>query len=179
MSLLNKTEHWLPLPKLFKWFLKQFLLLFFLSFLFFLVLFFSLSQTAPSLLLGFILGGGFSFLFSLFLFARLSSSLARVIGRTERIKQGKRQINNKIDPFLDDEQGELYDLNKNLNQIHNHLRWQNRIISQESSELEAVISALTGAILAIDDNKKVLFFNNQATLLFSPKRRLQKKRALS
>ena len=127
------------------------------------------------MLFGFFLGGVFSFLFALFLFTRLLSSLARVIGRTERINQGKRQINNKIDPFLDDEQGELYDLNKNLNQIHNHLRWQNRIISEESSELEAVISALTGAILAIDENKKVLFFNNQATLLFSPKRRLQKK----
>jgi len=129
----------------------------------------------PFLLLGFILGSVFSFLFSVFLFVRLLYSLARVIGRTERIKQGKRQINNKIDPFLDDEQGELYELNKNLSQIHDHMRWQNRVISQESSELEAVISALTGAILAIDDNKKVLFFNNQATLLFSPKRPLQKK----
>lgn len=98
-----------------------------------------------------------------------------MIGRTERIKQGRRQINNKIDPFLDDEQGELYELNKKLSQIHNHMRWQNRVISQESSELEAVISALTGAILAIDDNKKVLFFNNQATMLFSQKRSLQKK----
>ena len=176
MFLLNRLRNYkLPLPHLLKWFLKQFFILFFLSFLFVLVLFFSLFKTAPFLLLGFILGGVFSFLFSLFLFTRLLNSLARVIARTERIKRGERQINNKMDPFLDDEQGELYDLNKNLGQIHNYLRWQNRIISQESSELEAVISALTGAILAIDDNKKVLFFNNQATLLFSPQRRLQKK----
>lgn len=176
MFLLNKIEHWkLPLPQLFKWFLKQFFFLFSISFLFVLILFFSFFKTTPFLPLGFILGGAFSFLFSVFLFTRLLSSLARVIGRTERIKQGKIQINNKMDPFLDDEQGELYDLNKNLKQIHNHLRWQNRVISQESSELEAVISALTGAILAIDDNRKVLFFNNQAALLFSPKRKREKK----
>lgn len=176
MYVLNNLGKWkLPLPNLFKWFLRRFFLLFFFSFFFFLFFFFSFFQTAPFLLLGFILGAGFSFLFSLFLFTRLLSSLARVIGRTERIAQGKRQINNKIDPFLDDEQGELYELNKNLSKIHKYLRWQNRVISQESSELEAVISALTGVILAIDDNKKVLFFNNQATLLFSPKRSLQKK----
>ena len=173
---LNKKEAWkVPLPKLFKWFLKWFFLLFSLSCFFVLILFYSLFQNSPSLFLGFVLGGLFSFLFALYLFIRLLDSLARVVGRTERIKKGERQINNKVDPFLDDEQGELYDLNKNLSHIHNHLRWQNRIISQESSELEAVISALTGAILAIDESKKILFFNNQATLLFSPKRRLQKK----
>ena len=171
----NQKKLILPLPKLFRWFLKNFSLLFALSFVLVLILFFSFFQTAPFLLAGFMLGAFLSFFFSLLLLMRLLSSLARVMGRVERINQGKRKINNKIDPFLDDEQGELYDLNKNLNQIHNYLRWQRRIISQESSELEAVISALTGAILAIDDNMKVLFFNNQATLLFSSKRRLQKK----
>ena len=37
--------------------------------------------------------------------------------------------------------------------------------------MEAVISALTEAILAVDQKKKVLFFNNQATLLFSSQRK--------
>ena len=167
----------LPLPKLFKWFFYYFSLFFAfcfaLAFSFFFL--FSLESSFFKALLNFFLGVLVCFIFSLFLFARLLVSLGRVIDRTERIKARKRQINAKEDPFLDDEQGELYDLNRNLSHIHNYLRWQNRIISQESSELEAVISALTGAILAIDQNKKVLFFNNQATLLFSSQRRLQKK----
>ena len=83
-------------------------------------------------------------------------------------------MDTKEDPYLDVEPGEFHELNKNLNQIHNYLKWQKKIISQESSELEAVISALTGAILAIDQTQKVLFFNNQATLLFSSQRRVHK-----
>ena len=72
------------------------------------------------------------------------------------------------------ELGEFYDLNKNLNRINGYLIWQKKILSQESSELEAVISALTGAILAVDRNQRLLFFNNQATLLFSPQRKMGK-----
>ena len=178
MSLFDKIDELkLPLPKLFKWFFRYFLLFFTfcfaLAFSFFFI--FSLESSFLKTLLIFFLGALLCFIFSFVLFARLLFSLGRVINRTERIKAGKRQINAKEDPFLDDEQGELYDLNRNLSHIHNYLRWQNRIISQESSELEAVISALTGAILAIDQNKKVLFFNNQATMLFSSQRRLQKK----
>ena len=101
--------------------------------------------------------------------------MGRLIKRAEGVLAGKRFLNQQEDPFFDSEPGEIYDLNKNLTQIHNYLRWQKRIISQESSELEAVISALTGGVLAVDHKKKVLFFNNQATLLFSSKRRLQKK----
>ena len=83
-------------------------------------------------------------------------------------------MNTAKELYLDAEPGEFYEINKNLNQIDNYLRWQKRIISQEASELEAVISALTGAILAIDRNRKVLFFNNQATLLFSSQRKVHK-----
>ena len=91
------------------------------------------------------------------------------------INKGKNFLNTERDLFLDEEFGEFYDINKHLNQINNYVRWQKRIISQESSELEAVISALTGAILAIDQDRKVLFFNNQATLLFSSQRKSYKK----
>ena len=44
--------------------------------------------------------------------------------------------------------------------------------------MEAVISALTEAILAVDQKKKVLFFNNQATLLFSSQRKPYKSEIL-
>ncbi|MBC6414872.1 MAG: PAS domain-containing protein [Bdellovibrionales bacterium] len=167
----------IPLPKLFKWFLRCFFLLFVCSvvLIFSSFCFFSKCGIFFTEIGIFFLGFLVSFLFALFLFVRLLTSLRRVINRTNRINAGKRQINAEEDPFLDDEQGELYNLNRNLNKIHNYLRWQRRIISQESSELEAVISALSGAILAVDKNKKVLFFNNQATVIFSSQRRLQKR----
>ena len=165
-----------PLPKLFRWLLRGFffssLFVFLLAFLLYFLFFksFSLFFFFLFFLLGFFLC---SLLF-FFLFFRLLSPMGLVVDRVESILAGRRYLNQQEDSLFDLEPGEIYDLNKNLNQIHNYLRWQKRIISQESSELEAVISALTGAILAVDQKKKVLFFNNQATLLFSSKRRLQK-----
>lgn len=119
-----------------------------------------------------------SFIF-LFLFIRLFHSLVRVFTRIQDIKKGKSSLLEKEESFfLDEEPGEFYELNKNLNQIDSYLQWQKKVIGQESSELEAVISALTGAILAIDQNKKILFFNNQAILLFSSRRKPTKNEML-
>ena len=102
-------------------------------------------------------------------------SLDRISAKVKNINERKNSLPPETEIYRDDEPGEFYDLNKDLNRIHSYMRWQSRIISQEDSELEAVISALTGAILAVDRNKKVLFFNNFATTLFSPYRQAHKK----
>ena len=149
-----------PLPKLLKWFLNRFFALVFVFFLIGIVCFYiffkthSLSNFIFIFLLGFLFC---SFVFTI-LFVRFLHSLARVFIRVQDIYRGKALLNTDESSYLDEEPGEFYELNRNLNQIHNYLRRQKSIISQESSELEAVISVLTGAILAIDQNKKVLFF---------------------
>ena len=122
----------------------------------------------------FLLGAFFASLIFIFLSIQILHSLARVVAKAQNINKGKAPLSEGQEPYLDEEPGEFYELNKSLSQINSYLRRQRRIISQESSELETVISALTEAILAVDRNKKALFFNNQATLLFSPPAKAKK-----
>ena len=167
----------LPLPRLFKWLIRRFFVLASLSFFIGLACFyfFFKGEKFAFYIFSFFIGFSLCAFVFLSLFVRLFYTLAKVFLRVQNINLGKRTLHTKEETYWDEEPGEFYELNRNLNQIHNYLRWQKRIISQESSELEAVISALSGAILAIDQNKKVLFFNNQATLLFSSQRSSRKK----
>ena len=169
-----------PLPELLKWLIRRFLFLAGFLLLTGIALFYIFFENykLSDFIFIFLLGFGFCGFIFIFLFIPFLHSLARVFTRVQNINQGKSILNTQRDPYLDEEPGEFYELNKSLNQIHHHLRWQKKVISQEASELEAVISALTGAILAINKNKKVLFFNNQATLLFSSKRKAYKKEML-
>ena len=166
-----------PLPQLFKWLICRFFILSVLAFFLGLAVFYFFFKQQGFLFysISFFIGFSLCALVFLALFVRLFYTLARVFLRVQNINLGKRNIHSEEEPYWDEEPGEFYEMNRNLNQIHNYLRWQKRIIFQESSELEAVILALSGAILAVDQNKKVLFFNNQATLLFSSQRRSQKK----
>ena len=166
----------LPLPKLFKWLIRRFLIFVFFSFLLGIACFYIFFETykISNFIFIFLLGFLFCSCIFIFLFIRFLHPLARIFTRVEDINKGKSSLNTEKDSYLDEEPGELYELNINLNRINNYLRWQKRIISQESSELEAVISALTGAILAIDQDRKVLFFNNQATSFFSSQRKSHK-----
>ena len=170
----------LPLPKLLKWLFSRFLIFtlffFFLATALFYVFFanYKISHLLPAFILGFL----FASLIFTFLFVRLFHSLSRVFSFIHNINRGKQILNTDQDLYLDEEPGEFYELNLYLNQIKNYMRWQRKIISQESSELEAVVSALTEAILAVDQNKKILFFNDQATLLFSSQRKSHKSEVL-
>ncbi|MCY4513460.1 MAG: ATP-binding protein [Bdellovibrionales bacterium] len=124
----------------------------------------------------FIWGFGLGFLLSTFLlgilYFRILGLIGRVVEKVRSISQGGDRQDYK-DSFTK-ELGEIYELHKNLNKINDKLRWQKKIIGQESSELEAVISAVRGAILAINENQKVLFFNRQATLLFGHNKKPKK-----
>ena len=174
----NKLMFQSSAPKLLKWLAYRFLFffvfsVFFSCFCFY--LFFKNGIPLFNFLFVFLFGFFICSLGFLFLFVRFLYPLDRVFKRVEKINQGKSSLDTVQDSFLDEEPGEFYEINKNLNQIDNYLRWQKRVISQESSELEAVISALTGAILAIDQDRKILFFNNQAASLFSSQRKSYKK----
>ena len=121
-------------------------------------------EASFSLVSGFLIGFLLSILLTGILYIHVLGLIGRVIEKVKAIAEGGNRLDYK-DSFTK-ELGEIYDLHKNLNKIDDKLRWQKKIISQESSELEAVISAVRGAILAVNENQKVLFFNRQATLLF-------------
>ena len=118
-------------------------------------------------------GFGISFFVLLILFVRMIHPLFRVVQRLKHLAEEKSEIDKNEDYFLS-EPGEFYEINKSINSISDDLQLKKTIISKESSELEAVISAVSGAILAIDKNKKVLFFNNQAINLFAPDKHINK-----
>ena len=122
---------------------------------------------------GFFIGFFLSTALSAVLYIHVLSLIGRVIEKVKTIAMGGKPPDDR-DSFTK-EVGELYELHKNLNKINNKLRWQKKIISQESSELEAVISAVRGAILAVNENQKMLFFNRQATLLFEHNKKPKKK----
>ncbi len=165
-----------PLPKLIQWLLKSLVYSTITSLIICYILFISFAERPFTDFL-FIFFFGFFIAFIIFatLFVRLFHHLTKVIEKIEILVKGQGSLGKNEDSFLK-EPGEFYDANKNLNQIGDRLIWQKQIINQESSELEAVISAVTGAILAIDQDKRVLFFNNQAIMLFAPNKKTKVKK---
>ena len=130
------------------------------------------NEASFSLILGFFIGCLLSTFLLGILYLRVLGLIGRVVEKVKAIAEGGDRLDHK-DSFTK-ELGEIYDLHKNLNKIDDKLRWQKKIIGQESSELEAVISAVRGAILAVNENQKVLFFNRQATLLFGHNKKPKK-----
>ena len=129
-------------------------------------------ETSFSLILGFFIGCLLSAFLLGLLYLRVLGLIGRVVEKVKAIAEGEDRLDHK-DSFTK-ELGEIYNLHKNLNKIDDNLRWQKKIIGQESSELEAVISAVRGAILAVNENQKVLFFNRPATLLFGHNKKSKK-----
>ena len=166
-----------PLPQLLSQLTRRFLTASFFAVLFGIACYYTFFEDYPfsSFISIFLIGFLFCAVIGGFLLATILISLGRIFTRVKRINEKKSALPAETEIYRDNEPGEFYEFNKSLSRIHNYLRWQSRIISQEGSELEAVISALTGAILAVDRNKKVLFFNNQATALFFLHRQAHKK----
>ncbi len=164
-----------PLPKLIQWLFKSLIYSTLISLVVsYIIYILFVDRPFTDFLFIFFYGFFISFIIFITLFIRLFHPLTRVIQKIKIISKGQGSFDKSEDSFLK-EPGEFYDANKHLNQISDHLIWQKQIINQESSELEAVISAVTGAILAIDKDKKILFFNNQAIMLFAPNKKTKAK----
>lgn len=93
--------------------------------------------------------------------------LGRLISKTRRLRKY---------PFLEedfssaelgyDEPGEWYDLERALNKLGGELRRKTIRLSREKTELRAIMSSVAEAIVALDTQKNVLFYNTQFALLF-------------
>lgn len=68
-----------------------------------------------------------------------------------------------------DEAGEWLDLETTLNQIEENMLTQNLSLLKERGELEAIITAISDAVIAVDIHGESLFFNSPFAVLFGPR----------
>ena len=120
-----------------------------------------------------------------FLFSGLSFWLGyRLIFPLGRIIVKARAISQKDYGFLSDseensasylETGEWSDLESTLNRIERNLQTQDIRLSMEREELEAIISGITEAVIAVNLEGELLFFNSQFAVLFGDQEEMKQK----
>ena len=104
---------------------------------------------------------------SLFMGGRLVVPLGRLIEKTKRLREFPFEAESLTPAELAyDEPGEWYELERALNQLGTDLRQKTIRLSREKTELRAIMSAISEAVLAVDLERRPLFFNPQCALLF-------------
>jgi len=114
---------------------------------------------------------------SLWMGYRLILPLGRVIAKTRAIlrKDYKRTEDIESELFSDNlEAGEWYQLESALNRIQSDMHLQDTSLARDREEIEAIISALSDAVIAVDKSGNILFYNSQFAVLFAD-RDFQKK----
>ncbi len=104
---------------------------------------------------------------SLFMGGRLVVPLGRLIDKTKRIREFPFEAEALTPSELAyDEPGEWYELERALNQLGTDLRQKTIRLSREKTELRAIMSSISEAVLAVDRDRRPLFFNPQCAVLF-------------
>lgn len=99
---------------------------------------------------------------------RLVVPLGRLIEKTRRLRELPLDAEEEEPEALTfDEPGEWYELERALNRLGRDLRQKTIRLSREKTELRAIMSAVSEAILAVSNSKRVLFFNPQFAYLFN------------
>lgn len=99
---------------------------------------------------------------SLFMARRLLIPLGRLIRKTNSIREFPFEVDDADDEALEfEEPGEWYELERALNKLGRDLRVKTIRLSREKTELRAIMSAVAEAVLALNSNREVLFFNPQ------------------
>src|SRR5690606_39173267 len=65
-----------------------------------------------------------------------------------------------------EEPGEWFELERALNKLGRDLRNKTIQLSREKTELRAIMGAVSEAILAVNEEKQLLFYNSQFALMF-------------
>ncbi|RZA02184.1 MAG: PAS domain-containing protein, partial [Proteobacteria bacterium] len=73
----------------------------------------------------------------------------------------------------DDEQGEWSDLESAIHRIGRDMQKKDQTLSREREELEAILSAISEAVVAVDRQGNLLFYNSQFVVLFGDLHRRQ------
>jgi two-component system phosphate regulon sensor histidine kinase PhoR len=107
---------------------------------------------------------------------RLVLPLGRVLVKARQIQKREYSAQNKEDGDESGDENEWADLESALNRIGRNMQHQERSLSREREEIEAIISAISEAVVATDKSGNVLFFNSQFAVLFGD-RELQKRQS--
>lgn len=107
---------------------------------------------------------------SLWTARRLLLPLGRIIEKTRRMREFPFE-DDEVDPetMAFDEPGEWYELERALNRLGRDLRTKTIRLSREKTELRTIMTAASEAVLAINGERKVMFYNPQFAYLFNPK----------
>lgn len=105
---------------------------------------------------------------SIFIAYRLLLPLGRLIEKTKRMRESPfgAEEDEPVEQLAFDEPGEWYELERALNRLGRDLRQKTIRLSREKTELRTIMSAVSEAVLAIGDDRRVLFYNPQFTYLF-------------
>lgn len=106
---------------------------------------------------------------SLLMARSLMTPLGRIIEKSKRL--GQLQFDEEVSEseWAVDEVGEWYDLEVALNKLRIDLEQKTIRLSREKTELRAIMSAISEAVVAVDLHKHVLFYNSQFAMIFQPK----------
>ena len=104
---------------------------------------------------------------SLFVARRMVDPLGSLIEKTRRLRESP--VSNEYDSeaLTFDEPGEWFELESAVNRLGKDLRRKTIRLSREKTELRAIMSAASEAVLAISKERRVLFFNPQFAYLFN------------
>ncbi len=104
---------------------------------------------------------------SVFMARRLVIPLGRLIQKTNRIREFPFASDDTDQEALTyEEPGEWFELERALNKLGKDLRFKTIRLSREKTELRAIMSAATEAVLALNSDRAVMFYNPQFADLF-------------
>ncbi len=165
--------------RLYRWFFTQLFLFYLIGFIVlgFGFLFWSetrglddevLRVSRESIFLSLIFAFIFSAILSLWLVYRIVEPLGRLIDKTRRLRDLP-LVDEEVEPeaLTFDEPGEWFELESAVNKLGRDLRQKTIRLSREKTELRTIMSAVSEAVLAIDSERRVLFFNSHFAFLFN------------
>lgn len=100
---------------------------------------------------------------------RLVIPLGRLIEKTRRLREFPFEADEAPEELSVDEPGEWYELERALNRLGRDLRQKTIRLSREKTEIRAIMSAVSEAVLAVNSERRVLFYNPQLAVLFDVK----------
>jgi two-component system, OmpR family, phosphate regulon sensor histidine kinase PhoR len=107
---------------------------------------------------------------SLFMTLRLVIPLGRLVEKTKRLRKMPFDSEEESEiQFTNDVPGEWYELERALNKLGRELQQKTIRLSREKTELRAVMSDISEAVLAVNRDRRILFYNPQLAVLFDLK----------
>jgi two-component system, OmpR family, phosphate regulon sensor histidine kinase PhoR len=106
---------------------------------------------------------------------RLVLPLGRILVKARSILKREYSFSRQEDEKsnAEDEQGEWSDLESAIHRIGRDMQKKDQTLSREREELEAILSAISEAVVAVDRQGNLLFYNSQFVVLFGDLHRRQ------